>query len=335
MESIYVVALSYVGARVGVITATSGAACQPFVRPYVGARVGAASMSAPPVSAASLKAELLAACRPLEMGTSATSRDRERIRSLLDRLVAAGDGVADPASIFYSDAERAECDPTEPSIAGRWKLVYTDAPDVLSLNYNPLASLSSIGQTCDAGAKTIANVIEWKPPGMLEKLPFSQLPVKLPYDPLAERIEQRVVLKAAASRTAPRRVDLFVEGLDVVPLRVFGRAGMPLELRGPLSGQLPFGSFDLLYMDRDLRIVKTVQGGHYAVNVRADGDGLGSSTAGSGSRAGWSPAGAAAGGATIVAEEPVVIDEDVEFEKVERAPLVPPAEPDSEPDSDI
>ena len=41
----------------------------------------------------------------------------------------------------------------------------------------------------------------------------------------------------------------------------------PIKLQGPLKG--PFGKFDILYLDYQMRITKTYQG-FYAVNVRQE-----------------------------------------------------------------
>lgn len=239
-------------------------------RPFVGVRTARAgvAMSSTAVSAGSLKADLLDAVQSLALGAKAKPLDKENVKSLVDQLVAMGDGVADPAAAFYSEADCAACAAGQYSIAGRWKLVYSDSPDVLALSLNPLAGLERVGQLCDASTKTIANSIEWKPPEILSAIPFDSLPFKMPYDPLAERLEQRIVLKAKSSPSTPRRVELSVEGLDLVPTRVFGQTAAAVELRSPLAAQLPFGSFDVLYLDDSLRIVKTVQGGFIAVNVR-------------------------------------------------------------------
>jgi hypothetical protein len=41
----------------------------------------------------------------------------------------------------------------------------------------------------------------------------------------------------------------------------------PVKLRGPLKA--PFGKFEILYLDEDMRIIKTGQG-YYAVNIRGE-----------------------------------------------------------------
>lgn len=43
----------------------------------------------------------------------------------------------------------------------------------------------------------------------------------------------------------------------------------PVKLQGPLTA--PFGKFEILYLDDDMRITKTYQG-FYAVNVREESE---------------------------------------------------------------
>ena len=64
-------------------------------------------------------------------------------------------------------------------------------------------------------------------------------------------IEQRVVLKARADPQFPARVQLFVAGIDFIPKRAFGQEINPdqqISLRGPMSGKIPFGAFDVLWI---------------------------------------------------------------------------------------
>ena len=100
----------------------------------------------------------------------------------------------------------------------------------------------------------------------------------------SDELEQRVVLRARATPAAPARVNLFVDGVDVIPKVFLGRrqssersgsgSGGPsqgsalLSLRGPFSGAIPFGAFDVLYLDASLRVVRTSPQGFLAINVR-------------------------------------------------------------------
>ena len=165
------------------------------------------------------------------------------------------------------------------SLAGKWDLVYTDAPDITSLDqsWNPLATakLGRIGQECNP--PYIKNVIEWKRGDIFDQLP-------LPFAGNKEsRILQKVCTKASANPSKPMLVDLEVAGFELVappstnPTRNLQQdieqeglpVGLlrnnPLELRGPLTA--PFGQFEVLYLDEELRIIRTNQN-YLAVNKR-------------------------------------------------------------------
>lgn len=204
---------------------------------------------------------------PLDRGFKCTKSERGRVEKLLDELSKVNP-TEEPGAAFYEEGQSGGDDPDQigakPSIAGRWRLIYTDAPDIIALGDNQLAELGRIGQECDAVAKTISNVIEWSPPSWLKSgvvansFPFTD-----------DQVEQRIVLRASSDKGSPFRVQLFVEGFDLVPQKFLGSSTPPnaLRLRGPLSGKIPFGAFDVLYLDDTLRAVRTSQG-FYAVNIR-------------------------------------------------------------------
>ena len=134
------------------------------------------------------------------------------------------------------------------SLAGNWTLLWTDAPDILNLG-SPLARVGRIGQ--EIKGNTIENIIEYYPP--------TWVPDRFRKD----NVEQRVILEYERSGN---KVDLKVKGLKFAPKTLFG-FGLESQLTaaGPLA--LPFGSFDILFNDGDLRIVRTTQG-FYSVNER-------------------------------------------------------------------
>lgn len=207
--------------------------------------------------------ELLDAVRLLDRGFTATAEDRKRITSMLLNL-ADLNPTANPGAAYF-DPELLTTDDLLADaelLKGRWTLVYTDAPDITSLNDNPVSEVGRIGQECDSTARTIKNIIQWRPRSWLRLGPLAE-----------DEVEQRVVLKAKSTPGAPKKVDLFVEGLDLSPKALLGQAwtGEDFELRGPLSGQIPFGTFNVLFLDDVLRVVRTAQG-YFAVNVR-DNDG--------------------------------------------------------------
>jgi len=149
------------------------------------------------------------------------------------------------------------------ALDGEWTLAWTDAPDILSLR-SPLATLGRIGQEIDAGAGTIVNVIEWSPPAFASRLPGLG-------STLDDVVQQRVVTAFVQNGDA---VELKLKGAGARPKRLFGRdaGGGPLDVVGPLS--LPFGNFDVLFNDGDLRVVRT-NSGYVSVNVRRMPDGGG------------------------------------------------------------
>ena len=144
---------------------------------------------------------------------------------------------------------------------GDWQLIYSDAPDITSLrNSGPLVRLQRVGQQIDAAAKTIANVIEYKPRMWL---PLSTFGAE------DDRIQQRVLLTYSVDDEG-RRCKLSIDGASLAARKFLGvslDAAPPLTIRGITS--LPFGEFVCLYNDGDVRIAQTQQG-YYSVNRRLD-----------------------------------------------------------------
>jgi hypothetical protein len=161
-------------------------------------------------------------------------------------------------------------------------LIYTDAPDITSLEGGPFATakLGRIGQECNP--PSIKNVIEWLPPDWASSLPF------VTYDE-SSRVLQKVCCEGSASPETPKAVDLKLVGLELLGEKgtesgdgdegssrsdgfnsIFGGPAAllknnPVKLQGPLTA--PFGKFEILYLDDEMRITKTYQG-YVAVNVR-------------------------------------------------------------------
>jgi len=230
------------------------------------------------------KAELLNLSKVTKRGFSASSSQRKRAKELAN-ILAKYNPVPEPASPFY--AEPPPTDYLGPTLSGKWTLVYTDAPDITTLEGGPLATakLGRIGQECSP--PFIKNVIEWKRPDWAKSFPNSGTD--------ESRVIQKVCCEAKASREKPTTVELKLAGLDL-----FGMGGLdekaetdeekdegketkkqltggpgeffeknPLELRGPLK--TPFGRFEVLYLDEDMRVTRTGQG-FLAVNTRNEED---------------------------------------------------------------
>jgi len=176
---------------------------------------------------------LLAAITPLSRGFEATQEQRARVNQCISNLTPLNP-TANPTA----------------SLGGKWTLIYTDAPDIIGIPEGPFAQLDRIGQEIDARAGTIANVIEYTPsPLAAGFLSVAQ----------QDKLVQRVYTKYEA--TSATEVELKIQGLSFQPQRVLGLElpdMLRLEARGPLT--LPFGRFEILYLDEDLRIVRTGQG---------------------------------------------------------------------------
>ena len=226
-----------------------------------------------------------------QRGFNATQSERNQARTLIFEL-GKYNPTAEPAAAYYSNNNNNNSNPTftteasAPSLAGKWTLIYTDAPDIISLeNSNPWAELARIGQECEP--PYIRNIIEWRRPSWADFLPFSGT------EPA--RVIQKVVTKAKASSDNPFMVFLQLAGLQIetptptsstttttgtttrttaatsrndavdfatLTDRVQKRGILPtifeqfpINLQGPL--QAPFGEFEVLYLDEQIRIIRT------------------------------------------------------------------------------
>eukprot|EP00277_Geminigera_cryophila_P021338 CAMPEP_0179481526 /NCGR_PEP_ID=MMETSP0799-20121207/59238_1 /TAXON_ID=46947 /ORGANISM="Geminigera cryophila, Strain CCMP2564" /LENGTH=93 /DNA_ID=CAMNT_0021294189 /DNA_START=25 /DNA_END=306 /DNA_ORIENTATION=- len=86
-----------------------------------------------------------------------------------------------------------------------------------------------------------------------------------------DSLVQRVVLQTEA--ISGTRVGLQIKGTRLNAGKILNQDATwlpPLDFQLPAA--LPFGEFEILYYDGDLRVVKTTQG-YYGVNVRVP-DGL-------------------------------------------------------------
>ena len=214
-------------------------------------------------------------------GFDASASDRKEAKKIVD-ILKRNNPTSEPASAYYEnvsndddddDDENDNDNPVKGTLAGKWTLIYTDAPDITSLSSTPTAKLGRIGQECNP--PEIKNVIEWKKPDWASNIPFSGNE--------NSRILQKVCCEGVATPERPNEVDLKIVGLDLLgdddesinfeetngniyngPVSILKQTG-PLELRGFVKP--PFGKFEVLYLDENMRVIKTYQG-YLAVNVR-------------------------------------------------------------------
>ena len=237
-----------------------------------------------------LKDEILDLATRTKRGFQASKNDRQRAKELITQL-AKYNPTSNPASLYYDNAaDSSSTTSTKSTLSGKWTLVYTDAPDITSLDTskNPFATaiLGKIGQECNP--PYIKNVIEWKRPEWATNLPFSGRKSGSVGDDDEPRILQKVVTSASANPKNPFKVNLKVAGFELMVgdneflegntssdditsrIETLGLLpGLlslnPIDIKGPLNP--PFGQFEILYLDDNFRIIRTYQG-YYAINQR-------------------------------------------------------------------
>mmetsp|Transcript_1033 Transcript_1033/g.2243 ORF Transcript_1033/g.2243 Transcript_1033/m.2243 type:complete len:380 (-) Transcript_1033:114-1253(-) len=249
----------------------------------------------------SLKQELYDLASKTNRGFTANAMERRAVSEIVFDL-ARFNQSREPAQDYYHDGRGVNSgsgngsgsgsNMPSNSVKGKWQLIYTDAPDIVSLDSskNPFstAKLGRIGQECSP--PYIKNVIEWFRPDWAKDLPYSGTD--------ESRVLQKVVTAASATPTKPMVVDLKVAGFELEAgmdvdddhhdhhdglttakdnndwmsrIRKDGLpAGLlslnPVDLKGPMN-PLPFGQFEILYLDEEVRMIRTGQN-YLAVNRR-------------------------------------------------------------------
>jgi hypothetical protein len=224
-----------------------------------------------------IKQEFLELADRTNRGFQASNMDRKRARELIYDL-ARYNPSKEPASPYYSK-EMGESNSSSATLAGKWTLVYTDAPDITGLDTsrNPLstAKLGRIGQECKP--PYIKNVIEYRRPDWAANLPFSGTE--------DSRVLQKIVTSGSATPDKPFLVELKAVGLELEAgegkdesdtsdfVSLIQKKGLPagllmtnpVDLKGPLTA--PFGRFEILYLDDEFRVIQTYQN-YLAANRR-------------------------------------------------------------------
>lgn len=219
-----------------------------------------------------LKEEIASLGLKTERGFKSTESEKQKARKLAFQI-AQFNPTLEPAACYYPSSRDTRVQGDSLGLEGLWTLIYTDAPDITSLAQNNFAVLGRIGQECNP--PYIRNVIEWSRPSWAELLPFSGTE--------QSRVLQKVVTEAEASSNRPCFVNLKLAGIEVITdsfddtnsniLQSLEGKGLlstilnknPVRLQGPLTA--PFGEFEILYLDRDIRIIQTGQG-YLAINRR-------------------------------------------------------------------
>jgi hypothetical protein len=241
-----------------------------------------------------LKTKLLALATRTDRGFHASNTDRNTVKTIVDELARFNPSMSPARGYYGSSAATNEYHDGSDSnsrsvISGKWNLIYTDAPDITGLdtNRNPLATvkLGRIGQECQP--PYIKNVIEWLRPDWARNVPFSGTDLS--------RVLQKVVTLASSSPSRPSLVNLKVAGLEVEAMdggrtmstesqssnglyiqdvvKRIQEQGLPVGILSlqpvdwKFSWNPPLGQFEILYVDADLRVIRTGQN-YLAANQR-------------------------------------------------------------------
>ena len=220
-----------------------------------------------------LKRELISTAAACDRGFGAGAADRARVGSLLSALVTLNPPKNPTRGLFPYNYP----DESEASLAGCWRMIYTDAYDVLSLAASPLTLLQGIYQVIDSSGKS-ANVID-----ITSRL-TPLIPVRF-----AEKLESVLRLKVLTQSKArsETRVGLRFQSVKVQPLTFLGQS-LPASLPA-LQASLPqkflydaidafsnksddidssIGFFDVAYLDSDMLVIKQNQPGGIFISTR-------------------------------------------------------------------
>ena len=246
--------------------------------------VGAVVSSAVPTQALwAVKTQLVSTAAACDRGFGASRADRDRVEALLDQLVALNPPQQAATKGIFPAVD------VDAPLEGVWKLIYTDAYDVLSLAASPLTLLQGIYQVIERSGRS-CNVID------ITSRIVPLLPV-----PLATRLESVLRLKVFTESSARSdvRVGLRFMSVAVQPLSLLGQkltvpglsASLPQKFLYELvdsavaafsgsSSSTPsasssteesinaLGYFDVVYLDDDLLVIKQNQPGGMFISSR-------------------------------------------------------------------
>lgn len=153
-------------------------------------------------------------------------------------------------------------------LRGSWRMVWTSAFDVLSLEASPLSTTAAIYQIIEP--PVVTNVIDL--------LPRFQAAFPLGFPNTLVRL--KVQTRGSERPGQPNRVGLVFEQVRIQPLQLFG---MSLDVFPPLGFDLPSlptswtgtsadspGYFDVTYLDDDFLIIRQNAPGGVFVSIRVD-----------------------------------------------------------------
>lgn len=200
-----------------------------------------------------LKSELFATLASVNRGFSVTPTLRSIISALLshlERISSSSSSQASPLSISQRTV-----------FSGNWRLIYTNAPDVLSLGLlAPIALVNQVYQTIEYTEKDsdieVNNIIELEPP--IAPLFSGNM-----------RTFSKIIVKASGDVRSETALGLVFDSVRVEPQTVFG-VDVPEGIKGLIPSVRigsPVGQFETTFLDEDLRISRANFGKQSSVFV--------------------------------------------------------------------
>uniref|UniRef100_A0A6S8UE30 Plastid lipid-associated protein/fibrillin conserved domain-containing protein n=1 Tax=Ditylum brightwellii TaxID=49249 RepID=A0A6S8UE30_9STRA len=204
-----------------------------------------------------LKRSLIALGASFDRGFGASPSSRKEADRIVDDLEKVNPTV-DAAQGISGDGSPAP-------LEGIWRMVWTDAQDVLSLAASPLSTVGAIYQVIEPPIAT--NIIDLIPRAQA-LLPPGFAPPTL--------VRAEVTTRASLRSNMPMRVGLTFESVKLKPVEIFGFSTM--NTLPPLSFDLPRipipggdsesspGYFDVAYLDDEMLVIRqNAPGGYFAL----------------------------------------------------------------------
>lgn len=201
----------------------------------------------------SLKRELINLGASYDRGYGATSRSFAQADSIISKLEQMN---PEQNAIRGIDGNSGGDDDTLSSpLAGNWRMIWTTAADVLTLNANPFTTVGAIYQVFDP--PSVTNIIDLLPP-------FQTLLGSERGSLLRAKVQTRAYEPTTKKEgNNKNKIGLAFESISLEPVELFGNDVGFLPPLGFDLPRTPFeGFFDVIFLDENLLIIQqNAQGG--------------------------------------------------------------------------
>lgn len=208
-----------------------------------------------------LKQRLYKLAASFDRGYGATTEARRSVDSIIQSLKGTNErrNIAD--SVYNTDDQLSLLD-------GTYRMIWTTALDVLSLEVSPIFSTGAIHQVFQG--RSVTNVIDFIPRVQ------SILPISSNLNSMVRAKVQTRACQPSVKDSSGNRVGLIFESVQVQPKQLLGLDTSTLPALAvdlpklPGTGDESPGYFDVLYLDDELLIIQQSQPGGLFALVRVD-----------------------------------------------------------------